>query len=321
MALEPIKWRSKIILVKPETVYGTDPVPTGAANAMLLTDVTFQPMEGQDVSRNLETPYLGAQEEVPVGVYATLTGSFELVGSGETGVAPAWGPLLRSCGVAEVVTADAVPGDGSGTVEYSPVTDDHESVAVHFFIGPNRYVLLGARSTGEITVNALGIPVCRATITGLFTVPGVQARPAVDLDAFQAPQVASKANTPVFTIDGIAFVMRNFSLNLGCDVQARMLVGLERIVIVDKAEQISCQVEAVPMTTYNPVQRALTPAPRQPIVLQHGTIAGKRVKIEAENAVQRRFAGGTENQRIEEWPLTFSPLPSAGDDQWKITLT
>ncbi|BAV64765.1 hypothetical protein [Sphingobium cloacae] len=319
MALEPIKWKSKIVLVKEEVDYGVDPVPTGGANAMLLTNVTLQPMEGQDVNRNLERAFMGAQEEVPVGLYMVLSGSSELVGSGETGVAPAWSPLMRACGVAEVVTPDDAPGDG--TVEYSPVSTGHESVAVHFHIGPNCYVMLGARGSAEISVNALGIPVAAWTITGLFTVPSVQARPTVDLSAFETPQVASKANTPVFTIDAISFAMRNFSLNLGCDVQARMLVGVERIVIVDKAETISTQIEAVPFSTYNPVQRSLSPAPRQPIVLQHGTAAGRRVKIAAARAVQRRFTGGTENQGVEEWPLTFSPLPDAGDDQWKITLT
>ncbi|NML88347.1 hypothetical protein HHL26_04610 [Sphingobium sp. TB-6] len=314
MALEPIKWRSKIILVKPETTYGVDPTPTGAANAMLLTDVQFQPMEGQDVSRNLERPYQGAQEDLPVGLYCTLSGSFELVGSGTLGEAPAWGPMLRSCGVAEVVEAGV-------SVEYSPISEGQESVAAHFYIGPNRYVLLGGRSTAQITLNALGIPVCRVTMTGLFTVPSVQTRPTVDLSAFREPQVASKANTPVFTIGGTSFVMRNFSLDLACDVQARMLVGLERIVIVDKNERLTCQVEAVPMTTYNPVSKALTPKPRQLINLEHGTVAGDRVKIEAGAAAQARFAGGTENQGVEEWPLTFSPLPTDGDDQWKITLT
>ena len=80
-----INWKSKTILVKNEATYGTDPAPTGLLNAMLLTDVQLQPMEGEDVSRNLELPYLGAQEEVPSGLRVVLTGSFELVGSGTAG--------------------------------------------------------------------------------------------------------------------------------------------------------------------------------------------------------------------------------------------
>jgi hypothetical protein len=319
MALEPIKWNSKIILVKPEPLnaYGVDAVPTGAANAMLLTNVQFQPMEGQEVSRNLEMPYQGAQESIPVGLYCVLTGDFELVGSGSVGVAPAWSPLIRACGVAEVLTVGT-------SVEYAPITDAQESVSVYFMIGTNRYVLLGGRATGTITINAAGIPVCRVVITGLFSVPSVAARPTVDLAKWKKPQAASKRTTPVYKIDGIDFVGRDFSLNLGCDVQPRMLFNQERILIVDKGESIAMTVEAVPVSTYNPVARAgsdTVEAPRVPIEVMHGTIAGRIVNIKADACVQGRFAGGQENQKIEEWPLSFVPLPTSGNDQWKITIT
>ncbi|PZQ20464.1 MAG: hypothetical protein DI569_15465 [Sphingopyxis macrogoltabida] len=316
---DPIKWKSKIILVKAEPLnaYGIDALPTGAANSMLLTNVQLQPMEGQDVNRNLETPYMGAQESMPVGLYSVLTGDFELVGSGQPGVAPAWSPLIRACGVAEVITA----GD---KVEYTPVTESHESVSVSFWIGPNCYVMLGARATGQITINAAGIPVCRVTVTGLFTVPTVVVRPTVDVSKWQKPQVASKATTPVYTIDSIPFVGRDFQLTLGCEVQPRMLFNQERILIVDKAEQVTMTVEAVPVSTYNPVARAgsaIADAPRVPIEVEHGLIEGRTVNISLPACVQSRFAGSQENQKIEEWPLTFTPLPASGDDQWKITIT
>lgn len=314
MALQPIKFKSKIVLAKPEAVEGTDAAPTGALNAMLLTDVQIQPMEGEDVSRNLELPHLGAQEEIATAFRAVLTGSFELVGSGNAGEAPAWGPLMRACAAAEVITADT-------SVEYVPVSDDHEAVSIHFYIGPTRHILLGAKGTGVISMTAQGIPVCRATLTGLFVTPADQARPQVDLSGFQVPQVASKANTPVFTIDSIPFVMRSYELNLGNDVQPRLLVGTERIVIVDRAEMLSVTVEAVPMATYNPYQRAIA-ATRTPIVIEHGTIAGRKVEIETPTAVQRRPTGIENQQGVVEWPLTFTPLPTdAGDDQWTITLT
>ncbi|MDT7533731.1 hypothetical protein OVY48_09875 [Sphingobium sp. SA2] len=316
---EPIKWRSKLILVKAEPLnaYGVDAAPTGAVNAMLLTNVQFQPMEGQEVSRNLELPYMGAQESLPVGLYCVLTGDFELVGSGAAGTAPAWSPLIRSCGVAEVIT----PGE---TVEYTPITEDHESVTAYFQIGVNRYVMLGARSTAQFSINAMGIPVCRITMTGLFTIPSVQARPTVNLTAWQKPQVASKATTPVFTIDAMPLTGRDFQLTLGCEVQPRMLFNQERVLIVDRAETISLTVEAVPLTTYNPITAAGSPtveAPRVPIEVEHGTIVGRKVRIEAQSCVQQRFAGSQENQKIEEWPLTFMPLQVGGNDQWKITVS
>lgn len=320
MALAPIKWKSKIVLVKPETTYGVDSTPTGNANAVLLTDVQLQPMEGQEVSRNLELPYLGSQEQLPVGLYSVLSGTSELVGSGETGVAPGWGPLMRMSGAAQVVTPDDDPDDGS--VEYSPISGNEESGSVYFWIGPNRYVMLGVQTTWELTVSALGIPGIRWTMTGLFTVPSVVARPVVvNLSDFEAPEVASMATTPVFTIGGVTYVLRDYKLTLGNDIQPRMLMGVERIIITDKMETLAVTVEAVPMNVYNPVSSAVAPAPRREIVLQHGTIVGRRVKIEQSKAVQRRFGGPQQNQNIEEWPLTFSPLPDTGNDQWKITLT
>ena len=109
-----IKFDSKILLAKIEVTYATDVVPTGAADAVLAKNIELRPMEGQDVSRELEQPYIGAQEELPVGLYSVLTYEVEAVGSGSTGVAPAWGPLMRSCGVAEVVTEDDDPGDVDG---------------------------------------------------------------------------------------------------------------------------------------------------------------------------------------------------------------
>lgn len=172
MALPPpIFWKSKIIMIKLETTEGTDAAPTGALNAFLMKDVQFQPMEGQDASRNLERPFMGAQEEYPTGVYSVLTGTIELVGSGDTGVAPGWGPALRICGVAEVVEPDAVPGDESGTVEYTPISNGFESASAHFYIGTTRHVMLGGKATGQITMNAQGFPEARVCLIEVYAYP------------------------------------------------------------------------------------------------------------------------------------------------------
>jgi hypothetical protein len=319
LALTPIRWKSKSFLVKKEVTYGVDPTPT-AANAVLVTDVSLQPMEGEDVSRNLELPYMGAQEMFATGLRAVLTASFELVGSGETGVAPAWSMLMRSLGVAEVVTPDDDPGDG--TVEYTPISENFESAAIYVQIGPTRYVLLGCVGTAELSFNANGIPVVKGTWTGLWTLPSDQAKPTgIDLSNFVDPQVATKTNTPVFTIDGTAFVMRNFAMNLGNDVQGRFLVGAEHILIVDRSETITATIEAVPMATFNPYAKASqSPKPRMEIALEHGTVVGRKVDFEALACTLNRPSGIDNQQGIVEWPLTFVPQPTDGNDQWKITL-
>lgn len=308
-----MRWKSKTLLAKIETTYGTDPTPTGAANAVLAMNVSINPMEGQDVKRDVERPYFGADPTIPAGVHTTLEFDVELVGSGTLGTAPAWGPLLRMCSVAEVITA--------GTkVEYNPITNNPESGTIYFQADTTRHLLTGVRGTAQIKLSAQGIPMIHFVMIGLYSTPTEQAIPTVSFTAWQAPQIASKLNTPTFTIGGAAFVLRDLSIDLGNQVEPRMLIGSESIQVTDKDESISVTVEAVPVTTYNPYTIAQNQT-LQALQLIHGTVAATRVKFDATSIQQARPTGYQANQNIIEWPLKFTPLPTAGNDQWKITLS
>lgn len=308
----PIKWKSKTLLAKIETTYGTDSVPTAAANAILATDVTLTPMDGEDVVRNLERPALGADPSLPVAVRSVLQFSVELVGSGTLGTAPAWGPLLRACAVAQVVTA--------GTkVEYSPITDNHESCSIYFQIDTVRHVLLGARGNAVIKLGAQGIPMMQFTLTGLFAIPTDQTALSPVYTGWQAPQVATMLNTPTFTIGAIPFVLRDFEFDLGNEVQPRMLIGSESILITDKQEKLTTRVEAVPVGTYDPFSTAMNSTAKA-LQIIHGTTASKRVQIDVPSALQQRLTSYENQQNIVEWPLSWVPQPTSGNDQWKITL-
>lgn len=304
-------WRSKTLLAKIETAYGTDAVPTGAANAILATNVTFAPMEGEDVKRNLERPFFGAKPSLPAGLYSTLTFDVELVGSGTLGAAPAFGPLLRMCSVAQTVSAGV-------KVEYNPITDNPESGSIYFAIDTTRHVMLGCRGTCVLKLSAQGIPVITFTMMGLFTVPTEQVKVNPDYSAFQAPLIASTANTPTFTIGGVAMILRDLTLDMANDVQRRLLIGQEKVHVVDKDETLSCTVEAVPVTTYNPYTTAMNSVPKV-VQLIHGTAALKRWQLDVPIGLQGRLSGYQEQQGIAEWPLTFSPQPNAGNDQWKLS--
>jgi len=306
-----LKWKSKALLIKIETTYGVDAVPTAGANAILALNVSLNPMEGDDVARDIEKPFFGANPTIPVNVRAQLSFDVELVGSGTAGAAPAFGPLLRMCAAAEVVTAGS-------KVEYTPITDNIESGSIYFYIDTVRHVLLGSAGTAVLKTNAQGIPVVSFTLTGLFSVPSDQAKVTPVLSAFQKPVVVSKANTPTFTIGGTPFVMREFSLDFGNDVQPRMLVGQEAILVVDRSEKVMAKVEAVSMATYNPFALALAQT-TQAIQLIHGTVAGKKVQVDVASAQLQRPTGYENQQGIAEWPLSFVPLPTAGNDQWKLT--
>lgn len=310
----PIFWNEKVFLLALESTYGTAPT-LGAGDAILATDIRIMPMEGQDLSRNLERPHMGAQATIPVDKHAKMTFKVELVPSGTEGIAPVVGKLLRACGCAEVVDTDT-------SVTYNPVSRDHESVAVHLWIGDTRFALVGARGTGVLRLNASGIPVLEVELTGLWVAPGEASRitPTLSDQLDATVLAASSANTPTFTINSVAMVMRSFALTMGNKVEPRFLIGAERVIITGRDDMIETTVEATPLTTLNPFALASAQT-RVPVVLVHGTAAGGIATLNAPLAQVQRPQSLEEQQGITEWPLRLAPLPDDGNDQWTLAFT
>lgn len=306
-------WNKKVLLAKIETTYGTDSGPTGAANAILATQVKLSPMEGQDVARELERPFFGADATLPADLHAKLAFRVELAPSGTAGSAPAWGPLLRACGCAQTIAAGV-------SVTYNPITDGPESATLHFHYDGIRHRLRGARGTFKTVVEASGIPYLEFEFWGLFEVATDTANPTPTLTAFQDPVIANSTNTPLFTIDGVAMALRSFTFDSGAKVEPRFLIGGESILITGRQEKVEARVEARAMATFNPYARAQT-AGRMPIVLQHGAVAGRRATLNLPLAQIQRPGGVEQQQNIAEWPLMFVPQQNAGNDQWTLVLT
>jgi hypothetical protein len=156
----PRYFRSKAVLAKIETNYGVDAVPTGAANAILLRNVTINPMDNEVENRELVQAYWGLSEELPVGTKVSLDFEVEMAGSGAAGTAPAYGPLLRACAFSETVSAGV-------NVVYAPVSGGVESLSMYFNLDGKLHKILGARGTLDVKLNAKKIPVFAFKMQGL----------------------------------------------------------------------------------------------------------------------------------------------------------
>lgn len=310
----PVYFRQMVLLAKIEAAYATDPTLTGASNSILAKNVTLRPMEGQDVSRDLISAYLGGQATIPAGLNVVIEFATELAGSGEAGTAPAWGVLLRAGGAAEVVDADT-------SVTYSPISDAMESVYMKFWLGGTLHALKGARGTGVINLDAQAVPQIQWTFTGLWVPPADVARATPDFSAYVDPLIVCKANTPQFKINNVSLVLRNYSLDLGNQVEGRFLANDEKVLITDHVEQLTATVEVTPLATFDPFTLANAQT-QVPVLIQHGTAAGNIVTITAPTCQIKRPPAATNNQGIAERQYTLSPLPTdAGNDQWSMVLT
>jgi hypothetical protein len=306
------RWNTKILLAKIETVYGTDSLPAAATDAILARDISLTPMEGSDVSRELEMPWMGQDLTLAAELNMRLAFSVELAPSGTAGTAPRWGALLRACGCAQVIATGV-------SVTYNPVTDAHESATFYLWIGGTRYVLRGARGNARFEMSASGIPMIAFDFRGLFSQPTDVARVSPTLTSYPVPQMVSDSNTPTFTLGGTDFILRNLTFDLGNTVEQRLLINSEEIWITDKAETVEWQMEAVPLATWNPYSLAAGQTTVAGVVA-HGTGAGRIATLNLPRLeVQRPQVTGA--QGIKEWSLRGIPIPNAGNDQWTLVLT
>lgn len=304
--------RNAAVLAKIEATYGTDPVPTGAANAILVSDLTPRPMDMRTVDRALIRPFLGSSEQLPTQIYNGVEFSCELAGSGAAGTAPAMGPLLRACGFDETITA-------ATKVEYSPVSTDFESVTLYVNIDGVLHKSLGARGTVNISLKNNERPMARFNFTGLF-VPIVDAAlPSVDLAAWKKPLPFNRNNTPVFTLHGYAGMLDDLQIDLGNDVAYRGLVGGEEFVrITDRAVRGSVLMEAVKVADKD-WWAAISAATTGELAVQHGATAGNIVEVGAPN-VQIHTPTYQEQDKIVMLSAQLAMPPGAtGNDELKLT--
>jgi hypothetical protein len=100
--------RKRVVLAKIESVYGTDPTPTGAANAMLVKNLSANIFEAEKVSRDLIRPFLGNSENLLATRLSRLEFEIEAAGAGAAGQVPAYDCLLRACGLTKEIQETAI---------------------------------------------------------------------------------------------------------------------------------------------------------------------------------------------------------------------
>lgn len=269
-------FRNVALLAKLETTYGTDPTPTGAANAVLLSELTVQPMNMQTVDRALIRPFLGNNEQLPTQIYNGLTFSVELAGSGTAGTAPAIGPLLRACGFAETISAGV-------SVSYAPVSAAFESLTFYANLDGVLHKGLGARGNVSFTFQNNDRPMANFTFTGLFVPIADATPPTVTLSAWKKPLPCNRTNTPTFTLHGYAGMLDNLQIDMANNVQYRGLIGgAEFVRLTDRKPAGSVLMEAVKVADKD-WWTSITAATTGALELVHGLTAGNIVEVDAPN--------------------------------------
>lgn len=309
------KFKKLKVLAKIEGTSGTDAGPTAAANGIVLRNVTFTPLEGEKVSRDLLPGNLGNQGGYLTGTYAKIEGEFDMAGSGTPGTPPAWGVLARMCNRAETITEDV-------SVAYSPISDGEESGTIYWNHDGVRHVLLYCKGNLKGDQTSGKIPVFKISLIGLLgtITDAVDAAPV--LTAFKRPVIVSKANTSI-SIHGVpstASPLESFAFDDGTKVEPRFLIGSESVEITDRVSTARAVVEARSLSVVDWFAKARAqPRVGDEIVVTHGNVAGNIVEMRGPKAEIDKVAQG-ETQGILNYSLDIDLCPDAGNDEWIITV-
>lgn len=305
-----MNYRKRAILAKIETVYGTDAVPTGAADACLVRNLNVRPMENNMVDRELIQAYLGHSAQLPVGTQMLADFEIEMVGSGTAGTAPAWGKLVRASAFAETINAGV-------SVVYNPVSEGHESITIYYHLDGVRHKLLGARGSVAMKISPKGIPVFAFKFVALYGGVADVAMPSQTLTAWKTPVAVNNANTSAFALHGYAGKLYDQSVDLANSVVHRDLVGAEDVVITDRAPAGEIEIEAPTITSKDFFTIAKN-ATLGALTITHGVTAGYKVKFDAPTA-QIINPDYTDRDGIAGLKMGLRFVPGAGNDELTIT--
>jgi hypothetical protein len=273
----PLLRRKMAITAKIETTVGTDSVPTLAADAMLVRNVDWTPLEMELASRDLARPYLGNLQSVVVGESGRFSYEVEVAGSGTAGTAPKYGPLLRACALAQAITAGV-------RVSYTPVSAGFEAVSQYFYLDGILHRFLSTRGTVDFDFTAKAIPVMKFSFVGTFQPVADSTLTAVTYTQ-QDPVAVNRANTAL-SFFATPVVAQSVMVGLRNDIKYRNLMNYEGVDMMDRAPGGSISFEQTLVATRNWVElsRASTSGA---LVLTHGTVAGNIVRVTANQTIIR----------------------------------
>jgi len=312
--------KNTVVTAKVETTVGVDAAPTGAENAVLVSDVSITPLEAQAIDRGLIRGSFGGSEQLVGPASVKISYTVELAGSGTAGTAPAWGQLLLGCAAAEGVLATPA------RVEYSPVSAALKSLTQYYYDDGVVHKVLASMGNCTLSAKVGDRPVLRFEWTGLDG--GVTAVPNATptYTPWKKPVAMTKANVVDVTLGctyaagaltgGTVYNSTGLELNFGNVVNFTAMLSTETVDVTDRDSSATLELEltaAQEVALMETVKANTT----QSLGLTIGTAAGNKIIVFAP-AVQLTNPRKSElnGKRLIGFDLRLVPVN--GNDEWRI---
>lgn len=303
--------KNMVLLAKQEVTLGVDPLPTPAANAILVRGFTPQMINAEFVERNNIRGYKGNFGSLAVGVHREFEFEVEVAGSGAAGTAPKWAPLLMACGFSETLVAVT-------TATYAPITTGDTTVTMYGYVDGLLFKMSAAKGTVSFDFNAKQIPVMKFKFVGEYVIATDATFPAgMVFTGFTKPLTVGKVNTPTFTIHGHAGICQSLSFDVANNLSYRDLIGASGAYSSDRKPTGSATIElpAVADANFAEITRLGTEGA---LSLVHGTVAGNIIQVSMPKTQFTSAPSISNDNEIAMLGLQFSINPNAGNDELVI---
>jgi hypothetical protein len=314
--------RNAIILSGLEGTYGVDPTLDPSVDAAQVGSFTIDPLNAQNVKRDLIRGFLGGNEELVGDRYIAAQYQIEAVGSGTAGTAPWWGRELVACGLAETETA-------STRVDYTLTSDNFGSLTNYYNDSGVKHLSTGTRGDFTLRLELGERPMFDFSMMGLHNAETATSNPTGTFTAFKVPQVVTNANSADIVLgcthsttgapalaSGTTYPSKGIRIALGNKVAHSALLNDEEIVIADRevGGELTLELTAAQEVTLLGNVRSAT---LTSIGFVHGTVTGRKILVFMPycQLINPRKAEDNGKRLVT---FAFRAVPSAGDDELRI---
>jgi len=309
--------RKKFLIAKIESTYGTDPSPTGTDNAVQVTNLEVTPIESDNVQAAAYQGFLGnsTRGTLVANKRVSVTFDVELAGSGTAGTAPAFGPLLKSCGLSETIVS-------STSVTYAPVSSSFSSATIYCFYDGTQHKITGARGTVSFNLTAGQFAVASFQFIGIYNAPDGTALSGTFTVANQAAAIeVNDTNVTTATFHGVTSArIESFDMALNNELLYKETASNKEVLITNRTPGGTAVIEAPAIGTTDYFAKAVAAATGSTSLVL-GATSGNIVTL---NAAQTDITGCSyaDTNGVIALSMPYLALPTtAGNNEMSLVLT
>jgi hypothetical protein len=309
--------RKKFLIAKIESTYGTDPSPVGGSDAIQVTNLEVTPIESDNVQAAAYQGFIGnsTRGTLVANKRVSVTFDVELAGSGTAGTAPAFGPLLKSCGLSETIVS-------STSVTYAGVSSSFDSATIYCFYDGTRHKITGARGSVTFNFTAGQFAVASFNFIGIYNAPDGTALSGSFTVANQAAALeVNDTNMTTATFHGVTSArIESFDLALNNELIYKETASNKEVIITNRAPGGTAVIEAPAVGTTDYFAKAVAVATGSTSLVL-GATGGNIITL---NAAQTDITGVSygDTNGVISLSMPYLALPTtAGNDELSLAFT